>query len=65
MSRYPQNVNRTQGSGLLAGVRIAVANFVHRLAKARRRRLEEERAFYRELNEYRMAQNLTLVYPDD
>lgn len=46
-------------------VRARLAVSLRRLVAARKRRHEQERAFYRELNNYRRAHDLPLVDPED
>jgi uncharacterized protein YgiB involved in biofilm formation len=41
------------------------ASYVRRLAEANKRRLEQERAFYRNLNAYCRANNLSTICEDD
>lgn len=65
MNEHPRSAAWSGTGGLFTGLRAMLANYIRRRIELRRRRLEEEREFYHDLDEYRRAHNMPLVDPND
>jgi hypothetical protein len=54
-----------RAASIIEKMRTHLVAWLRQLIAARERRLDYERKFYRELNDYRRAHNLPLFNPDD